>query len=167
MKIFLIGMPGSGKTTLAKQVAEEMNLSLVDLDEQIEIHEQKTVSEIFNQNGEDHFRQVESNLLRQWAGSQRSFVMSTGGGAPCFFKGIDVINQNGISVYLDVPIAELARRVSKKSGRPLLDDSKTTEELEKKLKSIRDKRLWFYDQAHITLTNPTLQNFLKALQFGR
>ena len=166
MKIFLIGMPGSGKTTLAKQVAEEMNLPLVDLDHEIENHERKTISEIFNQQGEDHFRQVESTLLKHWAASEKSFVMSTGGGAPCFFKGIDTINEMGISVFLDVPVSKLIERVSKKSGRPLLQAS-DVHELEEKLQTMREKRLRFYRQAHITLTEPTTANLLKALQFKK
>lgn len=166
MKIFLIGMPGSGKTTLAKQVAEEMNLSFIDLDQEIENQEQKSITEIFNQQGEDYFRQVESNLLRQWASSQKSFVMATGGGAPCFFKGIDVINDSGISVFLDVPLADLIKHVAKKGGRPLLQISDNVE-LENKLKSMREKRLWFYQQAHITLTEPTTSKLLKALQFKK
>ena len=159
-------MPGSGKTTLAKQAAEEMNLQFVDLDQEIEAHEQKSIPEIFSQQGEDHFRQVESTILRQWSTSQKSFVMSTGGGAPCFLKGIEVINQSGISVYLDVPLSLLAERVSQKPGRPLLDDTRS-EDLEEKLRSIREKRSWFYNQAHITLTHPTLPNLLKALQFKK
>jgi shikimate kinase len=166
MKIFLIGMPGSGKTTLAKQVAAEMNLQFVDLDKEIEGAEGKSIAEIFNHQGEDYFRQTESKLLRQWAGSQKGFVMATGGGAPCFFKGIDVINENGISVYLDVALEDLVKRVAKKSGRPLLDGN-TEEGLETKLKLLRDKRLWFYRQAHVTLTNPTLPDLLKALQFKK
>ena len=159
-------MPGSGKTTLAKQVAEELNLPFVDLDQEIESQEQKSITEIFNQQGEDYFRQVESSLLKQWASSSKSFVMATGGGAPCFLKGIDVINENGISVFLDVPIPEVIKRVAKKQGRPLLDNS-DNDELEKKLKMMRDKRLWFYQQAHITLTEPSIGKFMKALQFKK
>lgn len=166
MKIFLIGMPGSGKTTLAKQMSDEMNLPFVDLDVEIENQEQKSIPEIFNQQGEDHFRQVESSLLKQWASSQKSFVMATGGGAPCFFKGIDVINQHGISVFLDVPLSEITKRVSKKQGRPLLQ-SNDDKELSEKLKSMREKRLWFYNQAHITLTDPTTTTLIKALQFKK
>lgn len=159
-------MPGSGKTTLAKQVSEEMNLPFVDLDVEIENEEQKSIPEIFNQQGEDHFRQVESSVLKQWASSQKSFVMATGGGAPCFFKGIDVINQNGISVFLDVPLAEITKRVSKKQGRPLLQ-SNDDKELSEKLRLMREKRLWFYNQAHITLTDPTTTTLIKALQFKK
>ena len=159
-------MPGSGKTTLAKQVAEEMNLSFVDLDQEIENQEQKSIPEIFNQQGEDYFRQVESSLLKQWASSSKSFVMATGGGAPCFFKGIDVINNSGITVFLDVPLPELIARVAKKQGRPLLQTDDNNE-LEKKLKTMRDKRVWFYQQAHITLTEPSAMKLLKALQFKK
>lgn len=159
-------MPGSGKTTLAKQMSEEMNLPFVDLDVEIENQEQKSIPEIFNQQGEDHFRQIESSLLKQWASSQKSFVMATGGGAPCFFKGIDVINQSGISVFLDVPLSEIIKRVSKKQGRPLLQ-SNDDKKLAEKLKSMREKRLWFYNQAHIVLTDPTTTTLIKALQFKK
>src|SRR5688572_2577774 len=123
MKIFLIGMPYSGKSTLGRQLANELDVSFVDQDHEIEIREGKSIPEIFSQEGEDHFRIVESTVLKEWAASAESFVMGTGGGAPCFYQGIDLINQAGISIFLDVSIEELVSRVGSKSDRPLLNTS--------------------------------------------
>jgi shikimate kinase len=111
MKIFLIGMPGSGKTTLGKRLAKEMLLPFVDLDKEIERREGKSVQQLFTENGEDYFRQVESKELIEWSASAKSFVMATGGGTPCFYEGIKVINQSGLSIFLDVPLTTLLSRL--------------------------------------------------------
>ena len=78
MKIFLIGMPGSGKSTLGRQVARHLGIEFVDLDAEIEKAEAKSISDIFSQQGEDYFRIVESRLLLEWAASTKAFVMATG-----------------------------------------------------------------------------------------
>lgn len=155
-------MPGSGKSTLGKQLAKKLLTKFIDLDHEIEVHEQKSVSDIFSQSGEDHFRQVESNLLHQFCASQESFVMATGGGAPVFFDGINAINNSGVSVFLDVPIEILVRHTSNRSTRPLLKND-SEEELREKLTKIREARLKVYQQARITLPNPNLHSLLKAL----
>src|SRR5688572_8772700 len=111
MKIFLIGMPGSGKTTLGKELAAHLFIDFVDLDAEIEKTEQKSIAEIFSRQGESHFRLVEARLLREWAAGSASFVMATGGGAPCFHKGIETINEYGISIFLDCPVSTLIDRV--------------------------------------------------------
>lgn len=155
-------MPGSGKSTFGKQLANKLMTTFVDLDHEIEMHEQKSVSEIFAQLGEDHFRQIESKLLHQFAVSQGSFVMATGGGAPIFLKGMDVINQSGVSVFLNVPIDILVKHTSNRSTRPLLKNE-NEDELRAKLTRIRETRLNIYQQARITLDNPNLTSLLKAI----
>lgn len=155
-------MPGSGKSTLGKQLANKLTTNFVDLDHEVEMHEQKSVSEIFAQSGEDHFRQIESKLLHQFATSQDSFVMATGGGAPIFFDGMNVINQSGVSVFLNVPIDTLVKHTSNRSTRPLLQNE-NDDELREKLTKIREQRLKVYQQARITLDNPNLTSLLKAL----
>jgi len=161
MKVFLMGMPGSGKTTLGAELAAELMIPFVDLDTEIEKREACSVSEIFAKKGEDHFRIVEASLLREWAGSEQSFVMSTGGGAPCHHLGIDVINGSGISVFLNVPVQELVERLKDKNDRPLL---KNGEDLLGQLTAMRKVRLPFYQRAHITLQRPDLRELLEKLQ---
>lgn len=163
MKIFLIGMPGSGKTTLGKQLAEKFSFEFVDLDHEIEKEAGKSVTEIFSQEGEDAFRRLESALLNQWASSQKSFVMATGGGAPIFLQGIDTINRNGISVFLDVSIDEILRRLSELNDRPLLQAS---DELEKKnkLSVLRQKRLPIYQKASLTFNGTTVDQLADLIQ---
>jgi shikimate kinase len=163
MKIYLIGMPGSGKTTLGKQVAAHLLMEFVDLDQKIEEREGKSIPEIFAQHGEPYFRQVESDLLHEWAASAKSFVMATGGGAPYFHQGIDVINHTGISIFVDEPIEVLVRRTEKKSGRPLLQTSDEAA-LRNKLMTIRENRLPVYRKASIVLQQPDLAAILKALR---
>ena len=78
-KIFLIGLPGSGKTTLGKQLAALLKLQFVDLDRAIEKSAGMTVEEIFKASGESGFRQLEADELTMWCDRVDSFVMATGG----------------------------------------------------------------------------------------
>lgn len=166
MKIYLIGMPGSGKSTLGKQLAERLSLNFVDLDKVIEDYEHKDVKDIFREKGEDHFRLIESQLLHEWAGAEQSFVMATGGGAPCFHQGIDIINHTGLSVFLDVSIDILLKRLHANTDRPLLNvvDIKDKDE---KLRALRAARLSCYQQAHLIVVNPTFKKLEEAIQFRK
>jgi shikimate kinase len=166
MKIYLIGMPGSGKSTLGRKAANELMLQFVDLDHEIEKREQKSIPEIFNLKGEDQFRLTESALLHEWAGSDKSFIMSTGGGTPCFYNGIEVINQTGLSIFLDVSVNHLLKRLEKKTDRPLLQE-KDKNALKTKLDTLRQSRLPFYQQARIVIQNPTLPLLLEKIHFKK
>lgn len=157
-------MPGSGKTTLGKQLADALLIPFVDLDEAIEKREGKSVPEIFSTQGEDRFRIIESQLLREWAASPTDFVMATGGGAPCFYNGIEVINESGLSVFLDVSLDELVKRLARKSDRPLLQNE-NLDVLRNKLSALRENRLAVYTRAAVAAQNPTLQLLLERLPF--
>lgn len=159
-------MPGSGKTTLGKKLASKLMLEFVDLDEEIEKREGKAIPEIFSQQGEDYFRQVESALLHEWAASPKTFVMATGGGAPCFHKGIDVINKTGISIFLDVSVAKLAKRVAEHTNRPLLHAQDNDERINK-LEKLRLSRMPIYQQANLSVPNPTLNLLLDKLKLRK
>jgi shikimate kinase len=129
MKIFLVGMPGSGKSTLGKEVAKSLGIPFIDLDHEIENKEGKTIPEIFTEQGEEHFRKLESSTLKRQSQEHESFVMATGGGAPCFHAGMEVIMKAGISIYLNVPLEELVKRNSKNTVRPLLQNGDVQEKL--------------------------------------
>lgn len=163
MKIFLVGMPGSGKTTIGKQVASRLMIDFVDLDAEIEKSEQKSIADIFSQQGEAQFRVVEARLLREWAASPGSFVMATGGGAPCFHQGMEILNQYGLSIFLDCPVSTLVERVRTNRERPLLFAS-DIEELKGKLEKIRAERLKCYRQAKIVVSTPTSEVILKHIE---
>ncbi len=149
MKIFLIGLPGSGKTTLGKELAEKLKLTFVDLDKEIEKLQERTISEIFEKKNENYFREVESTMLKRFCHSSEQFVMATGGGAPCFHHNMELMNQFGKTIFLDVPAKKIADRLMKTnlSERPLL--AKLNEDvLKDKIEFLRTQRIHFYKQAN-------------------
>jgi shikimate kinase len=162
-KIFLVGMPGSGKSTLGRPLAEGLNLPFVDLDAEIEAKEQATIPSIFEAKGEVYFREVESELLKKWASSSDSFVLATGGGAPCFHHGMDIINASGISIFLDVALEELLARTFHDSNRPLLLSGDDIQAKEERIKNLYETRLPIYEQAHISLENASVEDALHII----
>jgi shikimate kinase len=147
--VFLIGMPSSGKSTLGRRLAKELGYVYVDLDQQIVEDQELSIPEIFQKVGEAGFREIESRLLKSIP-VNKSLMIATGGGAPCFFDNMEFIEKGGLSVFLDVTPAELAARIRQhaKDDRPLLsglDDLQA--ELERKLKD----RLPYYRRADVIL----------------
>lgn len=157
MKIFLLGLPGCGKTTLGKELSSSMGIPFVDLDTEIEKAEGATIKEIFEKKKEDYFRQVESAHLKEWCARKNDFVMATGGGVPVFFDNLSVINQSGLSIFLDVPPREIARRITTTAlaDRPLL--AKThPESLKDHIEFMRSHRISFYRQARLVFSGEAI-----------
>jgi len=157
MKIYLIGLPGCGKSTLGKQLAVKLNLPFIDLDAEIEKLLATPVKDIFKKRGEDFFRNTESSLLRQLSDKSESFVMATGGGVPVFFDNMLFMNQQGHTVFLDVPAREIAQRIQKTSqeDRPLLARVHP-EELKDQIEFLRSQRIPFYRLAQTCLTGDSI-----------
>jgi len=145
-RIFLIGYMGAGKTTLGKAFAREMNLSFVDQDWYIEERFHKTVQEIFAERGEQGFRELERQMLHEIAEFE-NVVISTGGGAPCFYDNMDFMNLKGDTVFLNVTPEVLFSRLKMASqNRPILR-GKTNEELKAFIAKALEKRAPFYSMA--------------------
>ena len=119
-KLFLIGYMGAGKTTLGKRLAKRLGWQFVDVDRFIENRYHKPVADLFAERGEMFFREIERKALQEVAHFEYT-VISTGGGAPCFFDNLDIMNQSGITVYLKVSADELMQRLTAgKQQRPLV-----------------------------------------------
>lgn len=162
MKVFLIGLPGSGKSTLGRELASRLSMDFVDLDHVIEAREHAIIPEIFKTRGEDYFRRVESEVLSEWAQMDKSFVMSTGGGTPCFYDGMALINTRGVSVFLDESVDVIISRLSANTHRPLLH-SDNAADMRAKLEKLRRERLPVYQQASIVVESPTLLKVSEAI----
>lgn len=146
-KLFLIGMPGAGKTTTAKLISEKLGIPCLDLDREIEIGEGRSISDIFYENSESYFREIERLYLHRLS-SLEQFVVSTGGGTPVYFDNMEWINQEGKSIYLKQGIPEIIARISKnKHLRPLFNDL-NEDELKDKLYELMEIREPYYKKAH-------------------
>ena len=142
-------MMSSGKTTLGKKLARALNYQFVDLDKLIEKDQGMEISAIFSQQGETHFREVESRILKETS-IQKGIVLASGGGTPCFFDNMEVIKKMGVSIFLDVPAEDLARRIENhgKDDRPILSGATS---LVDTLQNRITDRLPYYTQADFTL----------------
>jgi shikimate kinase len=120
--VYIIGFMGSGKTTVGKKLATLLGWSFIDLDNKIEEHTGKTIPEIFSQYGENHFRVVESEILKSLQ-THTNTVISTGGGTPCYDDNMDYMLETGLTIYLKLTPGQLKSRLSEAKGdRPLIKD---------------------------------------------
>ncbi len=144
MKIYLVGFMGSGKTTVGRELAARLDVPFFDLDELIESAEKMTVKEIFAVRGEPYFRKRERDLLRSTRHLEAG-VIATGGGTFTFDENIQLIQSEGLSVYLSAQYALLRSRAGEKAAeRPLFQDDLATHEL-------YANRIRFYRTSDITI----------------
>jgi shikimate kinase len=137
---------GSGKSYWCKKISKKLKTRAYDLDALIEAAEEKTVSEIFAEDGEEYFRKAEARLLR-WFGQKKAFVLATGGGTPCFNDNMQWMNKNGITVWIDESVDVLVERLqTEKAHRPLIKDL-SNEQLNNYLIQKLQERQTFYSNA--------------------
>jgi shikimate kinase len=146
MKIFLIGFMGSGKSVFGKKLAKHLDLEFADLDTLIEQRYKMTVPGIFTRFDEPLFRNLETKTLNDFIAND-NFVLACGGGTPCFNNNMDLINDSGISIYLEMnPKALSDRLIKSKTKRPLLANT-NPEELYTKISQMLESRDKFYSKA--------------------
>jgi shikimate kinase len=151
-RIYLVGMPASGKSTLGRHLAELLGYECIDLDKLIEIQEDSTIPDLFAKHGEDYFRRAEQRVLQQTFHLQRK-VVATGGGTPCFFDNMTQLKVYGTVIFLSVTPQELAVRIQRQQHiqRPLFQE-KTLEELTLQLEEKLKERIVFYKQADMMVS---------------
>ena len=153
--IYLVGFMGSGKSTAGKKLAGLLGWSFIDLDKKIEEHTGKKISDIFSDDGEEYFRQTETELLRGLK-SQNNAVISTGGGAPCYRDNMDHMLKTGLTIYLKMTPQQLHCRLSGSSHiRPLIknmNDNQLLAFIQEKLESREN----CYNRAEIIIDSMNL-----------
>ncbi len=159
MRIYLIGMPGSGKTTIGRALAKDMGFDYVDIDNVIEKQKQMYVEEIFKKDGEAHFRELETKTLKSIV--KDDIIVSCGGGI--VFDENNKFLMQGLKFYLDTDLNVITKRLESDYYRPLLK--------EKTLKQLYDERYFQYqDFADAVISNnydiettiKVIKNYIKA-----
>ncbi len=140
-------MPGCGKSTFGKKLANKLKCPFLDLDNYIENKTNLSVAELFSQKGEHYFRDLETSCLNEIITAQKKLVLSLGGGTPCYNNNIELIKQSGTSIYLDAPVKLLADRImSSENVRPMFKHL-TKDETLIKLEELKKNRELFYQQS--------------------
>lgn len=161
IRIFLTGYMGSGKTTLGRALAADLDVQFIDLDHYIEQRYRKTIAQLFAEKGEEGFREIERRMLHE-VGEFEDVIISTGGGTPCFFDNIEFMNTQGTTIYLDVPVERLFIRLCiARSKRPLIKD-KSDEELRAFIIEQLEKRAPHYSKAQYSFKADRLEDTLQV-----
>ena len=152
-KIILLGYMGCGKSTIAKLLAEKVSLPCLDLDEIIETRENSTVKNIFSEKGEIYFRKLEHDIFSDLMKNQESFVLSLGGGTPCYANNHELLKgENKDAIYLSASIATLYNRLQNENeNRPLIAN-KSEEEIKEFIAKNLFDRSFYYNQAKYKVT---------------
>jgi len=161
--VYIIGFMGSGKSTAGRKLAMSLGWTFVDLDRKIEEVAGKTIPQIFSDDGEEKFRELETSVLQSLKTEVKT-IISTGGGTPCHGDNMQIMLATGLTIYLKMTPEQLTSRLLESTGqRPLLKnipDNKLNEFISKKLAS-REK---WYSKAKITLEGKNLDiNLLTSL----
>lgn len=148
--IYLAGMMGAGKSTVGNVLARKLGMRFVDLDQTIEDAESMSIREIFKQKGETYFRELESKMLREAAGTVSS-VIALGGGTLSRTENLSFVKEIARSIYLRAPVDFLVENLQERSDRPLVADEITEEALRAKLETLLQQRRESYEACDFIL----------------
>jgi shikimate kinase len=161
-RIILVGFMGCGKTTLGKKLANRLNFKFIDSDILIEQKNAKSVQEIFEKMGETYFREQETKIIDELS-NENYYVLSTGGGMPCFNDNMSKLRNIGTIFYLKLSPFELAKRLNEaKKVRPLILN-KSEDEIYEFVKEKLNQRKIFYEKADYVLKGKD-QNVKKIIE---
>ena len=154
--IVLIGFMGCGKTSVTKELAKRLNLNFIDMDEEIEKAEGKTVSEIFRDHGEAYFRDLETTYLKSLDG-QKNKIISTGGGVILRNENIEMLKNVGVVVFLQADVAHILKNIKDDQKCPLLQ---AEEDLEGKISRMLEIR----EPLYLSTANVIIQTSGKPIK---
>lgn len=163
--LFLCGMMGSGKSTIANELAEYYGITSRDLDTCIEEDAGLSIPDIFRTKGEAWFRELEKQVLIREASAGHG-VLALGGGSLQHQLMVDHVKLNGWLIFLDTPIKTILDRIADPHGRPMLADGDRDAQ-RRRIEHLMNQRLPFYRQAHITVQTENLQPKQIAEQIDR
>lgn len=155
--VFLIGYMGCGKTTFGRALARATGREFIDLDFYISQRFRMTIPEIFAAKGEEEFRRMEREMLRE-AGGFSSVVIACGGGTPCHFDNMDYMNLRGLTVWLQASHGRLLERLVRGAHKRPLLAGKSREEISDYIVSMLEQRTPWYSKARITFDSDELEN---------
>jgi shikimate kinase len=161
--IILIGFMGVGKTSIGKKLAKKLSLNFLDTDKWIEKQAGKTISEIFNENGETIFREWERKSIEHFR-KEENIVISTGGGLPCFHDNMQVLNSIGTTIYLKSSIERITEQLKlSRIKRPLIE-GKSDQELETYIKNkVQEREKYYLQASHVLTPDRTILDSIVAL----
>lgn len=164
MRIYLTGYMGSGKTTVGKELANRLGFSFTDLDKLIENKYRITIPDIFTRYDENAFRLMEHETLQDTF-AMSNVVISTGGGTPCFYNNMSLINKNGLSVYLQMNLRSLYDRlVNSRKKRPLLAEKSNSEIMDYVTKQLAERELYYLrSQLIVKGENMDIENLVNLI----
>jgi len=165
MFLFLIGLPGCGKSFWLHQLAEALHFTPVDLDNRIE-HTYRTTIPLLFEKGEPFFRLKEKETLEALLLTPGNIIVATGGGTPCFHNNMAKMQAAGVVIYLKSSIGHIAGRLAANDSRPLLPGRERKKEKTEKLEALLQQRQPTYEQASLIVDadNITLPIFVALLQ---
>lgn len=136
--LVLIGFMGCGKTTVAEHLCKALQMECVEMDEEIAGREGMSIPQIFEQHGEEYFRDLETSLLTELQ-KKKNLVISCGGGAPLRSENVREMKKNGKVIWLTASPETICERVKGDHSRPLLEGRKSAEAIAKLMESRREK----------------------------
>ena len=153
---------GSGKTTFGRVIAGQLSYRFLDLDELIENETGKRIPDLFSELKEDGFRRIEKDVLLQHLDDQDT-VIATGGGTPCFSNNMELMNQRGITVFLDIGPETIYARISGEAHlRPILKNISRENRFSFIINHLEERK-FYYNQAKVILKRDNPEEFRKML----